>query len=97
LTDVFFPMHRAARHSRLLQILLSRISPLATYFQTIPQLDDRLQYEWALLDTHDVLTDYYKRLRTGPQLRGTLERLGATAICVNKGGNGIEVRCQRPA
>lgn len=97
LTDVFFPMHRAARHSRLLQILLSRVSPLATYFHTIPQLEDRLQYEWALLDTHDVLTDYYKRLRTGPQLRSTLERLGATAIWVNKGGNGIEVRCQRPA
>lgn len=96
ITDIFFPLHRAARRSRLMQILLSRISPLATYFHTIPELDDRLQYEWALLDTHDVLTDYYKRLRTGSQLRSTLSALGAEDICVWKGGNGIEVRCRRP-
>ena len=96
LTKLFFPLHRAARHSRFAQILLSRFSPLVTYFHTIPELDDRLQYEWALLDTHDVLTDYYKRLRTGAQLHDTLSALGATEISVAKGGNGIEARCRRP-
>lgn len=97
ITRLFFPLHRAARHSRLAQILLSRISPLATYYHTIPELNDQQQFEWALLDTHDGLTDYYKRLRTGPQLRRTLEALGAQNIQVAKGGNGIEVRCNRPA
>ena len=71
---MFFPLHRAVRRHRLLQVLLSRISPLATYFQTIPQLDDRLQYEWALLDTHDGLTDYYKHLRSETQLRSGVQR-----------------------
>lgn len=96
ITNAFFPLHRAAKHSRLAQVLLSRISPLATYYHTIPELDDRQQYEWALLDTHDGLTDYYKRLRTGQQLRRALATLGAEDIHVAKGGNGIEVRCRRP-
>ncbi len=97
ITNIFFPLHRAAKHSRLAQVLLSRISPLATYYHTIPELNDQQQYEWALLDTHDGLTDYYKRLRTGSQLHRTLSRLGAESIVVAKGGNGIEVRCRRPA
>ena len=97
ITNFFFPLHRAVRYSRIMQVLLSRISPLATYFHTIPELDDRLQYEWARLDTHDALTDYYKRLRTGPQLQRALCRLGARDIHVAKGGNGIEVRCRRPS
>lgn len=96
ITKIFFPLHRLARHSRLAQVLLSRLSPLATYFHTMPELNDRQQYEWALLDTHDGLTDYYKRLRTGPQLRRTLGGLGAVDIEVAKGGNGIEIRCRRP-
>ncbi len=96
ITRLFFPLHRATRHSRLGQILLSRISPLATYYHTIPELSDRQQYEWALLDTHDGLTDYYKRLRTGPQLQKTLEGLGAENVSWVKAGNGIELRCRRP-
>ena len=96
LTRIFFPLHRAVRNHRFLQILLSRVSPLTTFFQALPQLDDRLQYEWALLDTHDGLTDYYKRLRTRSQLHRTLTKLGAHDICVAKNGNGIEARCRRP-
>ncbi len=96
LTRVFFPLHRAARHSRFAQILISRISPLATYFHTIPELNDEQQYQWALLDTHDGLTDYYKRLRTKGQLIRTLKGLGAESIQACKDGNGVEVRCRRP-
>jgi len=96
LTKVLFPLHRAVKSNRLAQILLSRFSPLLTYYHTYPQLDDRLQYEWALLDTHDSLTDFYKRLRSPAQIINTLSRLGARAIWVANGGNGIEARCQKP-
>ena len=41
-----------------MQIALSRISPLLTYYHAYPELNDQLQYEWALLDTHDHLTDF---------------------------------------
>jgi 2-polyprenyl-3-methyl-5-hydroxy-6-metoxy-1,4-benzoquinol methylase len=96
LTRLFFPLHRAVRNHRWIQVLLSRISPVTTFFQALPQLDDRLQYEWAWLDTHDGLTDYYKHMRTESQIRRTLASLGAQEIWTAKGGNGIEARCRRP-
>jgi 2-polyprenyl-3-methyl-5-hydroxy-6-metoxy-1,4-benzoquinol methylase len=96
LTKAFFPLHLIVRKHRWLQIIVSRFSPLLTYFQAYPQLSDRLQYEWALLDTHDHLTDYYKHFRTTSQIRRQLERLGAAEIWVAKGGNGVEARCRRP-
>jgi SAM-dependent methyltransferase len=94
-TNLFFPLHRAVRKHRWLQILLSRFSPLLTYFQAYPQLSDSHQYEWALLDTHDHLTDYYKHFRTVPQIRRTLEALGGQEIWVSRGGNGVEARCRK--
>jgi 2-polyprenyl-3-methyl-5-hydroxy-6-metoxy-1,4-benzoquinol methylase len=96
LSKVFFPLHRLVKGHRLMQIALGRISPLLTYYQAYPDLDDRLQYEWAILDTHDHLTDYYKHLRTTGQIQSTLSSLGATAIWVAKGGNGVEARCSKP-
>jgi SAM-dependent methyltransferase len=96
LSRVFFPLHRAVKHRPLMQMALSRVSPLLTYYQTYPELDDRLQYEWAVLDTHDSLTDFYKHFRTGAGLSKTLARLGAGDIWMAKGGNGIEARCRKP-
>lgn len=96
MTRVLFPLHRAVKRARPLQMLLSRISPLVTYYSTYPTLNDQQQFEWATLDTHDALTDYYKHLRTPGQLRRTLQDIGATDICVERGGNGVEARCRRP-
>lgn len=97
LTKLFFPLHRAVRNQILMQMVLSRFSPLLTYFHALPELNDELQYEWAELDTHDSLTDYYKRLRSPRAIYSTLENLGAKNIWVEKGGNGVEARCQKPA
>lgn len=96
LTKAFFPLHRAVKGHRWLQMALSRVSPLLTYFQAYPDLDDRLQYEWALLDTHDSLTDYHKHLRTDAQILKTLTGIGGCDIWVARGGNGIEARCRKP-
>ena len=89
-------MHRLMKHRKWMQMVLSRVSPLLTYYQAYPQLNDRLQYEWALVDTHDHLTDYYKHLRTAPQIAGLLSSLGAQDIWVATGGNGVEARCRKP-
>jgi hypothetical protein len=97
LTRVCFPLHRAVKRRPALQMLLSRVSPLLTCYHVHPQLDDRLQYEWAVLDTHDGLTDFYKHLRTEAQIAETLRRLGADATWVARGGNGVEARCRKPA
>ena len=61
MVDTLLPLHkRAGRYAPL----VSRISPVASYYRTYPQLSDELQREWSLLDTHDSLTDWYKRLRS---------------------------------
>jgi 2-polyprenyl-3-methyl-5-hydroxy-6-metoxy-1,4-benzoquinol methylase len=96
LTRVFFPLHRAVRNRKSMQMMLSRFSPLLTYYHALPQLSDALQYEWAELDTHDSLTDYYKRLRSPRSITSTLRALAAEQIWVNRGGNGVEARCQKP-
>lgn len=96
LTRMFFPLHRAVRNVTLFQMMLSRVSPILTYYHALPELDDRQQYEWAELDTHDSLTDYYRHLRSSRSIRATLEGLSARGIWVEKGGNGVEARCQKP-
>ncbi len=96
LTRAFFPLHRAVRHVTLFQMMLSRVSPILTYYHALPELDDRQQYEWAELDTHDSLTDYYRHLRSRRAIRATLQALSAQGIWVEKGGNGVEARCQKP-
>jgi SAM-dependent methyltransferase len=95
LVNVFFPLHRAARHNRIAQAILSRVSPVLAYFHLYP-LSDELQREWALLDTHDALTDHYKHYRTQDQIRRTLEDLGVADIWCEYGGNGVEARGRRP-
>jgi SAM-dependent methyltransferase len=95
LTDWVLPVHRVLRGSRMAQMALSRVSPLLTYYHVYPGLSDEFQREWALLDTHDSLTDWFKHLRTPAQIRATLESLGARDIAVAPGGVGVEARCRR--
>jgi len=95
LVNALFPLHRAVLQSRIAQMLLSRISPVLSYYHALP-LNDELQREWSLLDTHDSLTDWYKHVRTKGQIRRVLERLGAEEIRCEYGGNGVEARCRRP-
>ncbi|HXO86211.1 MAG TPA: class I SAM-dependent methyltransferase [Gemmatimonadales bacterium] len=94
LVKLFFPLHRAVRKHRVAQALLSRISPVTAYFHSY-KLSDELHRQWSLLDTHDSLTDWYKRRRTKGQIRRTLERLGAVDLTCEYGGNGVEARCRR--
>jgi hypothetical protein len=97
LTRLLFPLHRAVRNIPPARMLLSRVSPLLTYYHAFPELDEKLQYEWAELDTHDGLTDWFKHVRTPRQIRRALETLGATGIWVELGGNGVEARCVKPS
>jgi 2-polyprenyl-3-methyl-5-hydroxy-6-metoxy-1,4-benzoquinol methylase len=96
LVNIFWPLHRMARHFYPAQILLSRISPVLCYYSAYPDLGDELHREFALLDTHDSLTDWYKHFRTRGQIRRTLENLGLQEIWCHHGGNGVEARGKRP-
>lgn len=96
LVDRFLPTHKRMQRARLRHFLLSRISPVLCYYRAYPELNDKLQREWALLDTHDALTDWYKHFRTTAQVQQALEKLGLSEISCNYGGIGVEARGQRP-
>lgn len=90
------PLHKRARGSRLAQMFLSRLSPVLCYYRAYPELNDDMQYQWALLDTHDSLTCWYRHLRTRSQIQSTLESLGLEEIVCGYNGNGVEARAWRP-
>ena len=93
---IFLPMHRATKNSKVLSVLLNRVSPMVTYYSAFPALSDQAQTEWALLDTFDALTDWYKHFRNRSQIRACLENLGLTDLYVENGGNGVEARARKP-
>jgi SAM-dependent methyltransferase len=95
LVRMFLPLYKAVLPSRTARILLHHVSPITCYYTSYPELDDRLQYEWALLDTHDTLTDWYKHRRSRRQIQRTLERLGLEDVWCEYGGNGVEARGRR--
>jgi 2-polyprenyl-3-methyl-5-hydroxy-6-metoxy-1,4-benzoquinol methylase len=97
IVEAFLPMHRAVRSSRVGQALVSRVSPVICFYQALPELDDRLQEEWAFLDTHDSLTDWYKHFRTAGQLRRCLVELGLDDIWAEDRGSNVEARGRRPS
>lgn len=91
----FLPWHRAARRWYPAQVLLSRLSPVVSYYHAIPELADEHQVQWALLDTHDSLTDWFKHFRLRGQIERHLRQLGAATVDVSYGGNGVEARARR--
>jgi ubiquinone/menaquinone biosynthesis C-methylase UbiE len=103
LVGVFFPLHWAVRNTRprikgvpVLQMALSRLSPMSWNYAVSPRMPKAYHYESSRLDTFDHLADRYKRLRTPDQIRRTLTNLGANDIRVWRGGNGVEARCRKP-
>lgn len=95
LVDIFLPLHRRARSAHPLWFLLCRVSPLTTYYRSLPDLPDPLQREFAILDTHDALTDWYKHLRSKEEIAKALKELGSEEIACWTGGNGVEARCRK--
>ena len=95
LTDFWFPLHWKFKDSWLVTKILRRISPVIFHYPYIKLNDVKQYYNWALLDTHDSTTDFYKHYRTPAQIRSSLEGIGATDISVQCAGNGIEAFCRK--
>lgn len=96
LVDFWFPIYWRFRHSRWARRILARTAGIHFYYGELPISSREQNYEWSLLDTHDGMTDHFKRYRTNRSIRRTLERLGASDIQVRTGGNGVEACCVKP-
>lgn len=96
LVDFYLPWHRRFRNFYPAWFVLCRFSPITTFYRSYPQLPENLQREWALLDTHDSLTDWFKHIRTSDQIMTSLRALGGEAVHTSYAGNGVEGRCRRP-
>ena len=96
MVDTFLPWHRRFRNFYPAWFLLCRISPIVTFYRLIPELSEPLQREWATLDSHDSLTDWFKHLRTREQIEACLRSLKLTGTWCIEGGNGIEARGRKP-
>jgi len=77
--------------------LLGQVSPVVDYQRSYPQLAPSALRAWAVLDTHDTLTDRYKHVRSTEQIATALAEVGLQRIEVLPGGNGVEARSWRPA
>lgn len=100
LARTLVPFHKITwRNTRGLwrvRLLLRRTSPLIDYYTDYPQLGNKLLAQWAVLDTHDTLTDYYKHLRSVEEIAECLRLCGLVDLNVYYGGNGVEARAKMP-
>jgi SAM-dependent methyltransferase len=96
LVTTLLPLHRSAARHRLAWSIINRLSPVLCYYRSLPQLSEQQQKEWALLDTHDSLTDWYKHFRTPEQIRRHLEALGLVSIWCSSDPYTIVARGCRP-
>jgi len=95
IVNLLFPIHWLFRHSLLAQRILRRISPVHFYFPNLKLKSKNAYYEWALLDTHDSTTDFYKHHRSVNQITNYINSLGVSDLSVVLGGNGIEAFCRK--
>lgn len=102
LCGILWPLHRMAHrawHVRYIWRLSAAfcwLSPVVDYHRIHPELGPERLYEWAVLDTHDTLTDRYKHFRNPDQIRRHLEACGMEKVESYAGGNGVEARAWKP-
>ncbi|WP_342740133.1 class I SAM-dependent methyltransferase [Bradyrhizobium sp. B117] len=97
-----WPLHKLAwarRNSPFgssLRRMLLRASPVLDYHDQYGELGPDLLYAWAVLDTHDALTDRYKHKRSTDQIAQDLQACGLVQIRAEYGGNGVEASARAP-
>ncbi len=102
LTAVLWPVHKVLWNMKVIpgiEKLRSQFlyySPIVDYHDAYPRLSSELLQEWAILDTHDTLTDYYKHLRSAEDIKKHLELSGMVEIETVYAGNGVEARARKP-
>jgi len=87
---VYLHINQRKRFFGIMYHLFYRFSPIVDHQNAYSQLSLEILREWALLDTHDLLTDVYKHLRTTEQISKSLVDNGLDVIRCVYAGNGVE-------
>lgn len=101
MVELIWPVHKMFWDNRYdntiaaLRQRLIELSPVVDYYDAYPQLAEHL-YAWAVLDTHDTLTDVYKHLRTAEEITECLKECGMERIFTDYAGNGVEAIAHKP-
>lgn len=96
LVEFWFPIYWKTRRSKIMRKILGRTAGIHFYYGEKDLRTRERFYEWSLLDTHDGMTDHFKRFRTCAQIERTLRQLGAVELNVRRGGNGVEAIAMKP-
>jgi SAM-dependent methyltransferase len=102
MVKLLWPLHRAVYKRRDTKFghraisFLMRSSPVVDYHYAYAQLGEQRLYEWAVLDTHDTLTDRYKHFRSADEIESALRSFGMTNIKTTYAGNGVEASAWKP-
>lgn len=70
---------------------------IVDYHDAYAELGPELLSAWAMLDTHDTLTDHYKHLRSTEEIEVALRTAGMVDIETAYAGNGVEARARKPS
>lgn len=102
-TGLLWPFHkllwkfRENRLVRKIRPVFIRVSPVVDYHDSYPELGPEILRTWAVLDTHDTVTDFYKHLRNAEEIKKHLQNCGMIKIETEYAGNGVEVRASKPS
>ena len=95
---LFFPILWFFRNNKILFRILRKIFPLGFDYHGRIYLTKDQHYLWEELDTHDALTDTYKRLLTKNSFKKMLISLGGKIelfSSLRPGSNGLESRIKK--
>jgi len=97
-TRIFWPLHRFFfKYQHIFEFgsirsIFLHWSPIADHQDAYSSLGEKMLYDWAILDTYDTLTDFYKHLRSADEIKEYLEKNDMNIIEITNAGNGIEAR-----
>jgi SAM-dependent methyltransferase len=92
---VLFFKFRNVKGARKLRRHFLSWSPVVDYHDAYTSLGNKLLHQWAILDTHDTLTDHYKHLLSAEEVQHILQSCAMTHIQIGNAGNGVEARAQK--
>jgi len=98
LVKFYFPILWFFRNNYFLFRIVRKVFPLGFNFKDRRSLTKKQHYKWTELDTHDALTDPYKRLLTKNEFKKMLNSLNGNIELLSSlrpGGNGLEARIRK--